>query len=137
VIWWLIAGVCLVKWEVQIPAFGHQTFAIDRHGSCIAGATGHLGNAIVKASAFTHPSFIPYFSNITLLSRSAGLNIRGTTTAVIREHDFANLKAAPGVVNVVVNGIGSRGYELRDLPVRAIAETPSVKVYFRSESGVE
>jgi hypothetical protein len=135
VIWWLIAGVCLVKWEVQIPAFGHQTFAIDRHGSCIASATGHLGNAIVKA--FTHPSFSPYFSNITLLSRNADLDIHGTTTAVIREHDFANLKAAPGGVNVVVNGIGSRGYELRDLPVRAIADTPSVKVYFRSEFGVE
>jgi NmrA-like family len=122
------------KLKVQIPAFGHQPFAIDRHGSCIASATGHLGSAIVNAS--THPSFSPYFSNITFLSRNAGLDIRGATTAVIREHDLASLKAALEGVNVAVNGIGSRGYELRDLLVRAVADPPSVKVYFPSEFGV-
>jgi NmrA-like family len=94
----------------------------------IAGATGYLGNAIVKA--FTQPSFSLYFSKITFFSRNADLDICGAATALIREHDLASLKAALEGVNVVVNAIGSRGCELRDLLVRAIADTPSVKVYF-------
>jgi hypothetical protein len=61
-----------------------------------------------------------------LLSRCADLDILGTTTALVRDYDLASLKPEIEGLNVVANALGLGGQELKDLIVRAVANTSSV-----------
>lgn len=105
----------------------------------IAGATGRLGKYI--ANACLGASTRSRFSKIILLSRkpassSAQLSEWQDLGAVIRGYDEDDLSKALTDVDVLINAIGTSGYQFRDAIVRSLPKTP-IYLYLPSEFGCD